>query len=88
MGRITLYGIPRSVAGSIRSILSGTLGDVLWKVLVLSLLGVLAYLLVATGGVIGAFIGATLLATLWEDDVRAAVGNILNRNWAEVTAPW
>jgi uncharacterized membrane protein YfcA len=88
MGRITLYGVPSSVAGSIRSILSGTLGDVLWTLLILSLLGVLAYLLVATGGVFGAFVGATLLATLWEDDVRAAVANILNRNWAEVEAPW
>jgi uncharacterized membrane protein YfcA len=86
--KVTLYGIPSSVAGSIRSILAGSVGDVLWKLLVLSLLGVLAYLLVATGGVIGAFVGATLLATLWEDDVRAAVRNILNRNWAEVKAPW
>jgi uncharacterized membrane protein YfcA len=88
MGRITLYGVPRSVWRSLRSVFSGTVGDVVWKVFILSLLGAIAYLLVAAGGVLGAFVGATLLATLWEDDVRAAVANVLNRNWAEVERPW
>jgi hypothetical protein len=88
MGRITLYGVPAAVGDWIRGLLSGSLGDVLWKLLVLTVLvGIAFVLLVAMGG-FAAAVGGILLATLVSDDVRALVANVWHRNWAEVKAPW
>lgn len=80
---ITLYGIPRAIGRGIRRVLSGTLGDILWKLFVLTLVLALGYILVAAGGVFGAVIGAALIGTLINDDVRRTVSDLWNRNWAE-----
>lgn len=88
MGRITLPGLPESVADWVRTVLSGSAGDVVWKLLMLTLfIGVAAVLLIG-GGAFGAAIGGILLGTLLSDDVRALVLDVWNRDWAEVEAPW
>lgn len=84
---LTLYGIPQSVAESVRSFFAGSVGDVLWKALVTVLLLAVGYLLLAMGSV-GAVIGGILVGTLFSDDVRAAVRNVWNREWANVDLPF
>jgi len=83
----TLYGIPKSIGAGVRRVLSGSVGDVLWKLLVLALLLVVAAGLLALGPV-GAAVGGILLGTLLSDDVRELVGDLWNRRWTEVKTPF
>jgi len=85
--RWTLYGIPQSVKRGIGRILSGSIGSVLWKLLVLTLLAVIAIGLIALGPV-GAAIGGLFIATLLSDDVRAFVRDLWHRRWATIETPF
>jgi len=84
--RWTLYGIPRTVKQKFGVITSGSIGDTLWKVLVVVVLLTIGLGLVALGP-IGAVVGGILIATLVSDDVRAFVDDVWNRRWAEIEAP-
>lgn len=88
MGRITLPGLPESLADWARSVLAGSAGDVLWKLLMLALFVAVAVVLIVGGGAFGAALGGILLGTLLSDDVRALVRDVWNRDWAEVEEPW
>lgn len=81
-----LYGIPRSVAQGFRRILSGTLGDVLWKLFILGLLVLVGIALLSMGAV-GGVIGGILLGTLLADDVREFINDLWNRRWARIETP-
>ena len=84
----TLYGIPRTLAQATRRVVSGTTGDILWKLFIIVLLGAFALGLIINGGVVAAFIGGTILASLFSDDVRQLVSDIYNRRWAEASLPF
>ncbi len=84
MARFSLWGIPETVEEKVRAFGRGTLLDVLWKLLVIGVLGVVSLLLIAAGPY-GAALGGVLLGTLLSEEVRKMVADIWNRRWAEVT---
>lgn len=73
--------IPESLVESLGNIWSGSFGDTLWKATIAIVLASFAYLLLVTFGALGGFIGAILLSALIEDDIRAAVVDIWNRDF-------
>ena len=73
--------IPESFITSLRSVFSGGVIDILWKVSIAVLITAFAYILLAAFGVIGGFFGAILLSALIEDDIRAAVVDVWNRDF-------
>jgi len=83
----TIPGLPESAKEKASSLGSGSLGDVVWKLIVVALLTV-ASLLLLSAGPYGAAVGGILLGTLLSDDVRKMVSDVWNRNWAEVTIPF
>lgn len=86
MVSIPLIGIPESLEEKLRGFARGTLVDVVWKLLVLSVLAALSLLLLSAGPY-GAAVGGILLGTLLSDDVRKMVSDVWNRRWAEVKLP-
>lgn len=72
--------VPESVVNSVRGVFSGGIINILWKLFVVVLLVVAAYLL-ALLGFFGAAIAGMLLASLISDDVRAFVSDLWNRNF-------
>lgn len=76
--------VPKSVAERFRGGLSGSLLDLLWKLLVtVALLVVVG--VTATLGTIGAVIAFGIAGALISKDVRNAVGDLYNRQFASVT---
>lgn len=73
--------IPESAADFYRAVRRGPIFDTVWKLGVISvaLLGAIA--LVAAFGAIGAAIGAVILAALLEENIRAFVIDIWNRDF-------
>lgn len=84
--KFTLYGLPESVKRTLGRVTSGSIGDILWKLFVIVLLTIAAIALLSTGP-FGAAVGGLLLGTLLSDDVRAFVGDLWNRRWAEIESP-
>lgn len=87
MLKITLYGIPSAVADNVRSFLSASVWDWLWRVFVIAVLLVAVYVLAAMG-VVGGIIASILVSTIFADDIRAIWLAIWRRDWAEVSLPW
>jgi len=73
--------IPSSVVESVGNILSGSVADTIWKIGIATMLAVFAYVLIASLGALGGFIGAILLSALIEDDIRDIVVDIWNRDF-------
>lgn len=84
---VRLIGIPRTIKRGLARIFAGTVGDVLWKLFVLTLVVVLGIGLLSMGAV-GGLIGGLLLASLIADDVRALVGDLWHRRWASIESPF
>ena len=82
----TLYGFPKSVKSTLVRFVSGSIGDITWKLFVVALLTGAAIALLSTGP-FGAAVGGLLLGTLLSDDVRALVGDLWHRRWASVESP-
>ncbi len=76
--------IPESFIESLRAVWAGSLGDTLWKLAISVLIITLAVALLFNFGVIGGFVGAILLSALLEDDIRDAVVDVWNRDFAEI----
>jgi len=72
--------LPESIVETVGSIFSGSVVDVLWKLTIGVLFLILIYLL-AQMGIFGAFVASALFTTLFNDDVRAAVIDIWNRDF-------
>lgn len=72
--------IPTSVVTWFKQFFSGTLLDVIWKAILLVVLGGVIYVLVALGP-FGAAVGGILLGTLISDEVRAIINDLWHRNF-------
>jgi len=72
--------VPRTIIRLFRRATSGTLGDILWKTLVVTVLLAAAYAL-ASLGVVGAAISGMVLSTLAAEPVRKTVSDVWNRNF-------
>jgi len=83
----TLFGIPRSAKRKLSGFVSGSIGDVLWKLFIVTVVGLMGIGLVLMGPV-GAVIGGLLITTLLSDDIRTLVADLWYRRWAEVTIPF
>lgn len=82
--KITLYGIPKSAVQRLRRLFAGSLGDILWKIVISVVLVGIGYLLLAGGGIWGAIVGGAIITTLIDDDIRAFVSDLWNRRWAKL----
>jgi len=72
--------IPESFVKSFSDLLSGTVLNVLWKVAISALFVVLIYLL-AQMGIFGALVAGALFSSLFQDDVRAFVIDVWQREF-------
>jgi CRISPR/Cas system endoribonuclease Cas6 (RAMP superfamily) len=76
--------IPESVVESLGNIWAGSLGDTLWKLSISILIVIGALALLINFGIVGGFVGTILLSALLEDDIRDAVVDFWNRDFAEI----
>lgn len=83
----TLFGIPRSAKQKLGRFTSGSIGNVLWKLFIVSVVGLIGIGLVLMGPV-GAVIGGLLITTLVSDDIRTLVADLWYRRWAEIEVPY
>jgi len=83
----TIPGVPRTAKEKASSFASGSLADVLWKLLVLAVIGAAGFALVLMGPV-GAVIGGLLITTLVSEDIRNLVADMWHRRWAEIERPF
>lgn len=76
--------VPEAVVEFATAVRRGSIIDTLWKVGVLVLAISAAVALVTAFGVVGAAVGAVILSALIEEEVRALVLDVWNRNFEEV----
>lgn len=72
--------VPRTLIRLIKRGFTGALGDTLWKLTVVGVLLLAAYVL-ASLGVVGGAISGVILGTLVAEPVRKAVADVWNRNF-------
>jgi len=72
---------PESTVEKIKRAVGGRPADILWAIFVTLVLTGLGVLLVVSGGVIGAAVGAVAIASIYNDTIRAAVRDIYARNF-------
>lgn len=75
--------IPSSTWNSLKTVLSGSIVDIVWYVLVVAVLLLVLYVLLAMGP-LGAVIGAILASSLISPTVRDAVVDILRRDFKQL----
>lgn len=81
---VRLIGIPREVGETIRTWLSGSIWEILWKAAVTVVLLFVAYALAAAGSVVLGAIAFLLISFIFAEEVIAVVSDTYERRWARV----
>lgn len=81
---VTLYGVPKTLADTARWAWRSPIGDVLWVSLISVLLVYLGYFFYLLHPFLGGFFASIILGSLWRDEVRSTVRDIMLRRWANL----
>jgi hypothetical protein len=84
MARIPLIGVPKRVGTTIRSVFSGRLGTVLYRLALITVGGAILYAMAVSSVFIATFVAGIVLSAFLADDISAAAMDLWNRNWAEL----
>lgn len=81
---VTLYGIPKTLADTVRWAIGSPIGTVLWVTFISLLLVAIGYYLYLINPSFGGFFASAVFATLWSDNLRSVVEDIMLRRWEEL----